>query len=226
MSCLTRHLLQTSQTLGTALPGLTEGQPGNLTCRVCTWVAHLPTTVSTSFSMSALMYIRPRRSVWSVPHRLGTFITQRLCTFIIQAVGRRERKGRSALLSPLPKLTGCSEGMGGEEIVLLLNRDVCEGFWDKHAAKGPSNAAGDSGRALPGHGNPPPSAVLGPAYRDYRAFSPYSNYLSFVDLSNFSSITPVVQCWVFSLIHQELIRGIKNYPHMCIHIYMYKNLYI
>lgn len=59
-------------------------------CRGCTRGAHLPTTVSTSFSMSARMYIRPRRSVWSVPHRLGTFITQRLCTFIIQAVSREK----------------------------------------------------------------------------------------------------------------------------------------
>lgn len=40
--------------------------------------------------MSALMYIRPRRSVWSVPHKLGTFITQRLCTFIMQAAERRK----------------------------------------------------------------------------------------------------------------------------------------
>lgn len=46
---------------------------------------NLPTTVRTSFAISALMYIRPLRSVWSVPHRLGTFITQRLWTFIIQA---------------------------------------------------------------------------------------------------------------------------------------------
>lgn len=162
--------------------------------RVCTWVAHLPTTVSTSFSMSALMYIRPRRSVWSVPHRLGTFITQRLCTFIIQAAGRRERKGHSALLSLLPKLSGCSEGMEGGELVLLLNGDVCEGFWDEHAANGSSKAARDSGRALSGHRDPPPPAVLGPAYSDYRAFSPHSNYLSFADLSNFSSITPMGQC--------------------------------
>lgn len=73
---------------------------------------YLPTTVSTSFSMSARMYIRPRRSVWSVPHRLGTFITQRLCTFIIQAAGQEEREGGSALLSPRPKLAGCSEGVG------------------------------------------------------------------------------------------------------------------
>lgn len=213
------------QTLGTAPPGLTKGQPGNLLCRVCTWVAHLPTTVSTSFSMSALMYIRPRRSVWSVPHRLGTFITQRLCTFIIQAVGRRERKGRSALLSPLPKPTGCSEGMErGEEIILLLNGDVCEGFWDKHAANGPSNAAGDSSKALPRHRDPPAPAVLGPAYRDYRAFSPYSNYLGFADLSNFSSVTPMAQSWVFRRIHQEPIRGVKNYLRMCIHIYTHENL--
>lgn len=186
-----------------------EGQPGDPTCGICTWVAHLPTTVSTSFSMSALMYIRPRRSVWSVPHRLGTFITQRLCTFIIQAAGWRERKGRSALL-PL----------------VLLNGDVCQEFWDKHAANGPSNAAGGSGRALPGHGDLPPPAVLGLAYRDNRAFSPYSNDLSFVDLSNFSSITPMAQCWVFSRIHQELIRGIKNYLCVCTLTYMYKNLYI
>lgn len=31
--------------------------------------------------------MRPRRSVWSVPQRLGTFITQRLWTFIMQAAG-------------------------------------------------------------------------------------------------------------------------------------------
>lgn len=200
-SCLARR------PLGTALPGPTaastavgtahgrrEGQPGDPRRGVCTWVAHLPTTVSTSFSMSALMYIRPRRSVWSVPHRLGTFITQRLCTFIIQAAGRRERKGHSALLSLLPKLSGCSEGMEGGELVLLLNGDVCEGFWDEHAANGSSKAARDSGRALSGHRDPPPPAVLGPAYSDYRAFSPHSNYLSFADLSNFSSITPMGQC--------------------------------
>lgn len=64
---------------------------------------HPPTTVRTSFSMSALMYIRPRRSVWSVPHKLGTFITQRLCTFIMQAAERRKGSAPPAVL---PQLTG------------------------------------------------------------------------------------------------------------------------
>lgn len=36
--------------------------------------------------------MRPRRSVWSVPQRLGTFITQRLWTFIMQAA-KAERGG-------------------------------------------------------------------------------------------------------------------------------------
>lgn len=60
---------------------------------------HLPTTVSTSFSICALMEMRPRRSVWSVPQRLGTFITQRLCTFIMQAA-RREGRGSGWPCSP------------------------------------------------------------------------------------------------------------------------------
>lgn len=66
--------------------------------------------------MSALMWIRPRRSVWSVPQRLGTFITQRLWTFIMQAEagwgGGHRRKTRRGGFFPALKLfapTGSGE---------------------------------------------------------------------------------------------------------------------
>lgn len=57
--------------------------------------------------------MRPRRSVWSVPQRLGTFITQRLWTFIMQAV-RAER----ARLRPVHAgaTGGCPPGPAGPRL--------------------------------------------------------------------------------------------------------------
>lgn len=49
----------------------------------------------------------------------------------------------------------------------------------------------EPGKALPGHRDPPPLPALGLTNGD-------SNYLNFAGLSNFSSITPMVQCWVLS----------------------------
>lgn len=121
-----------------SLPG-----PEKPTGRARPRATHPPTTVRTSFSMSALMYIRPRRSVWSVPHKLGTFITQRLCTFIVQAAERR--KGLlSTSCRPATAHRGVGGGLGGRT-PLPLSEDVCEGLGDKHAANGPPNPAGDLG---------------------------------------------------------------------------------
>lgn len=79
--------------------------------------------------------MRPRRSVWSVPHRLGTFITQRLCTFIMQAVGRR---GHSAPAR-------AQEGTG--TACPPLNRgDVRDGGW----AQSKGGLKGSRGSAEPG----------------------------------------------------------------------------
>lgn len=47
--------------------------------------------------------IGTRRSVWSVPQRLGTFITQRLWTFIMQAAGTEAgREAQLVRLDPSP----------------------------------------------------------------------------------------------------------------------------
>lgn len=67
---------------------------------------NLLVTVRTLVLTSAVMYMRPLLSVWSVPHRLGTLATQRLWMFIIQsAEARRERQreiwGGLIKLSPL-----------------------------------------------------------------------------------------------------------------------------
>lgn len=43
-------------------------------------------TVRTLVLTSAVIWIRPLLSVWSVPHRLGTLATQRLWMFIMQSV--------------------------------------------------------------------------------------------------------------------------------------------
>lgn len=51
-------------------------------------------TVRTLVLISAVMYMRPLLSVWSVPHRLGTLATQRLWMFIIQSGGRDREKRR------------------------------------------------------------------------------------------------------------------------------------
>lgn len=60
----------------------------------CLWI-NLLVTVRTLVLTSAVMYMRPLLSVWSVPHRLGTLATQRLWMFIIQSGdGEREREGR------------------------------------------------------------------------------------------------------------------------------------
>lgn len=59
--------------------------------------------------------MRPRRSVWSVPQRLGTFITQRLWTFIMQAAGTeagREAQAGPGWTPPVPLLP--SEAGGGQ----------------------------------------------------------------------------------------------------------------
>ena len=44
-----------------------------------------PVMCSLSPVTSILRKMRPRRSVWSVPHRLGTLTTHCLCTFMSQA---------------------------------------------------------------------------------------------------------------------------------------------
>lgn len=49
---------------------------------------HLPVTCRLSPLTSHFRYTRPLRSVWSVPQRLGTFITHWLWTFISQAAGK------------------------------------------------------------------------------------------------------------------------------------------
>lgn len=49
---------------------------------------HLPVTCRFSPLTSHFRYTRPLRSVWSVPQRLGTFITHWLWTFISQAAGK------------------------------------------------------------------------------------------------------------------------------------------
>lgn len=46
----------------------------------------LPSTVSLLPTHSILSSMRPRRSVWSHPHRLGTLSSHRLCTFMSHAV--------------------------------------------------------------------------------------------------------------------------------------------
>lgn len=53
---------------------------------------NLLVTVRTLVLTSAVMYMRPLLSVWSVPHRLGTLATQRLWMFIIQSGGRHREK--------------------------------------------------------------------------------------------------------------------------------------
>lgn len=50
-----------------------------------------PVTCSLSPLTSIFRKRRPRRSVWSVPHRLGTLTTHCLCTFMSHA-GQKERK--------------------------------------------------------------------------------------------------------------------------------------
>lgn len=61
----------------------------------CLWrKKNLLVTVRTLVLTSAVMYIRPLLSVWSVPHRLGTLATQRLWMFIIQSAGRDREKGQ------------------------------------------------------------------------------------------------------------------------------------
>lgn len=55
---------------------------------------NLLVTVRTLVLTSAVMYMRPLLSVWSVPHRLGTLATQRLWMFIIQSGGRDRETGR------------------------------------------------------------------------------------------------------------------------------------
>ena len=65
-------------------------------CRVCSMQHECGggdslETVSTLLLMSAVMWMRPLRSVWSVPQRLGTLATQRLWMFIMQSA-HRERE--------------------------------------------------------------------------------------------------------------------------------------
>lgn len=90
--------------------------------------------------MSALMYIRPLRSVWSVPHRLGTFITQRLCTFIMQAAREKadvtqagcvrqgwaqgDAQGRQRGQEKTSSSRACLWGTQGQAGALLLQMDL------------------------------------------------------------------------------------------------------
>ena len=46
---------------------------------------HSPVTLSCPCLCVIVSIILPRLSVWSMPHKLGTFFSHRLCTFISQA---------------------------------------------------------------------------------------------------------------------------------------------